>query len=493
MKHPALVFPCVLGGLLAGLGGCGPEEESGVATVNPPSAQSHGAAGSNALPTAPLTTATAGSSAAPPAAATGNLPTKPATGVGPDVAPAIGFCDIEPSLRSNCQMCHAAKPQFGAPMPLVTYADLQAPSKLMPSMKVYQRVGVRIHDKMSPMPPSSSPQLQPDALARIDGWVAAGAPMGATAVCPQTPPPPTGDMGTTAPGAGAPGRAITDDDAPWPEDCGEHYKLLSADPTGGPYKVGAGREFYANVTIPAPWGNKQVQALRFKAVLDNTKILHHYILYAGDQSFIDGWAPGQHGITMPPGVGLQLPAGPYRLELHYSNRTGTQQEVDASGVEVCVAKTPRPNIAAVHELGSMAINIPAHGKADLNSVCKPTVRGGEVHLIELNPHMHKTGVHAKAILKRASGETVTIHDKAFSFDDQRKYILPEDGSAADIVLKPGDQITTTCSWQNDTDLPIRFGQLTENEMCFHYVIAWPMGQLVNGSRGPEGDPNACLQ
>jgi hypothetical protein len=29
-------------------------------------------------------------------------------------------------------------------------------------------------------------------------------------------------------------------------------------------------------------------------------------------------------------------------------------------------------------------------------------------------------------------------------------------------------------------------------MCFFYVIAWPMGQLVNGSRGPEGDPNACM-
>jgi hypothetical protein len=353
---------------------------------------------------------------------------------------------------------------------------------------VYQRVGARIHDAKMPMPPTSSPALVADAMSKLDGWVTAGAPQGATAVCPGAPPPTAAPTKPT----GAPGRAVTDDEVPWPEDCGEHYQLLSADPAGGKYKVAAGREFYANVTIPAPWGTKQIQALRFKAVLDNTKILHHYILYAGDQSFIDGWAPGQHGITMPAGVGLQLPAGPYRLELHYSNKTGTQMELDASGVEVCAAKAPRPNVAAVHELGSMNINVPAHGMQALNSMCKPTVRSGPVHLLEINPHMHKTGVHAKAVLKRASGEQVVLHDAPFSFDDQRKYILPEDGSAADVLVNAGDAITTTCTWMNPGDTPLRFGQFTEDEMCFFYVIAWPMNQLVNGSRGPEGDPNACL-
>ena len=390
---------------------------------------------------------------------------------------------MEPLFKSSCQSCHGAQPQFGAPMPLVTHADLHAMSKLEPTQRVYQRVGVRIHDVQRPMPPSSSPMLANDGRAKLDEWIAAGAPEGVR-TCTAS--------GPVVPG-GAPGRAVTgDDDAPWPEDCGEHYKLLASGPGGGKYTVAPGRELYANVTIPAPWGNQKVQALRFKPIVDNTKILHHYILYGGDQSFLDGWAPGQHGITMPPGVGLQLPAGPYRLELHYSNKTGTASEQDASGVEVCVAKTPRPNVAAVHELGSMAINVPAHGMQVLNSTCRPSVRNGPVHLIEMNPHMHKTGVHAKAVLKRAAGEQIVLHDAAFSFDDQRKYILPEDGSAADVLVNAGDTITTTCTWMNPSDRPLRFGQFTEDEMCFFYVIAWPMGQLVNGSRGPEGDPNACL-
>jgi hypothetical protein len=85
-----------------------------------------------------------------------------------------------------------------------------------------------------------------------------------------------------------------------------------------------------------------------------------------------------------------------------------------------------------------------------------------------------------------------IHEAPFSFDDQRKYILPEDGSAPDLMVNAGDTITTTCTFMNTGDRPQRFGQYTEDEMCFFYVIAWPMNQLVNGSRGAEGDPNACL-
>jgi hypothetical protein len=46
--------------------------------------------------------------------------------------------------------------------------------------------------------------------------------------------------------------------------------------------------------------------------------------------------------------------------------------------------------------------------------------------------------------------------------------------------------------KNDPNAAFRFGQNTQDEMCAFYVIAWPMGQLVNGSHGPEGDPNACI-
>src|SRR5580692_10111133 len=42
-------------------------------------------------------------------------------------------CDVDTVLVGHCQQCHSNPPQYGAPMPLVTYADLQAPSHSNPS------------------------------------------------------------------------------------------------------------------------------------------------------------------------------------------------------------------------------------------------------------------------------------------------------------------------------------------------------------------------
>ena len=404
-------------------------------------------------------------------------------------AAGLTWCDVEPVVQTHCQSCHGTEQLYGAPMPLMTASDFQAKSQVDPSQTVLAQTKLRLHDTKRPMPPSSStsPQLTSDGLAKLDAWLALGAPAGADQSCAAQ-----ASDGGTASGSGVTvGRAVADDDAPWPDDCGEHYMMVASAPGGGKVSIAAGQEYYENVMIDAPWGNKQVQALRFKPKLDNLKVLHHYILYGPDQSFVEGWAPGQAGIIMPPTVGLQLKNGQYRLELHYNNKTGTAAELDGSGLELCVAKTPRPNVAAVHEIGSLGITLPPGQKTDVVSECKPTVSKGPVHLIEGHPHMHTKGVHAKTIITRANGKTETMHDAPFSFQDQRKYPLPEDGSATDILINAGDKITYTCTWQNDTSRVITFGQNTTDEMCFYYVIAWPLGQLVDGSRGPEGDPNAC--
>ena len=487
-----------LGVLLTALavGACGPAEDNGDAVGALGSDAGHktvkkdaGASGSNSG----STSGSAGGSTSAgtnPATASGTGTKKGDASVAapPDkTAAASTWCDIEPVVQAHCQSCHGTAQLYGAPMPLMTADDFQADSKTDASTTVLAQTKLRLHDTKRPMPPSSSPspQLSKDDLAKLDAWLAAGAPAGPDTSCATA----ATDGGTPA-GNEPVGRAVADDDAPWPDDCGEHYMMLASN-GGAKVSIGPGREFYQNVMLDAPWGDKQVQALRFKPVLDNLKVLHHYILYGPDQSFVEGWAPGQAGIIMPATVGLQLKNGQYRLELHYNNTTGTATEVDGSGLELCVAKTPRPNVAAVHEIGSLNISLPPGQKTDVVSDCKPTVSKGPVHLIEGHPHMHTKGVHAKTIITRANGKTETMHDAAFSFQEQRKYPLPEDGSATDILINAGDRITYTCTWQNDTSRLITFGQNTTDEMCFYYVIAWPLGQLVDGSRGPEGDPNAC--
>src|SRR5262245_26795932 len=77
-------------------------------------------------------------------------------------------CDVGAILQKNCQTCHAATPAYGAPMPLVSYADLA-------TNHVADRVKARIHDDNKPMPPSPNPRLSASDMAVIDKWVGAGA------------------------------------------------------------------------------------------------------------------------------------------------------------------------------------------------------------------------------------------------------------------------------------------------------------------------------
>lgn len=431
------------------------------------------------------------SNAAGAAAAAGAV-VRPASSTVNPTATALGWCDVQPVLATNCSNCHGQQPKYGAPMSLMTYADLQAPSKIVSGQKIYQRVGARVHDIQKPMPPSGF-VLPAPAMTSLDSWIAAGAPLGVQSVCPTSSPPdivPPPGAAPIVPSVGMPAvPPPTGDD--WPADCGERYKFVS-NSGGRKSSVPAGQPPYFNISIPAPWGAGDAQALMFKPIIDNEKVIHHYILYAADGSFVNGWAPGDNGMKLPPNVGLAMPGGVYRLEVHYNNQTGTTQ-TDGSGVEVCIAKTPRKNLAAVHWLGSLAIVVPPHQPATVSSTCVPSVKGGAVHLISVSPHMHRTGAHAKMVLNRKGGPAEVLHDLPFSFDDQRKYPLPENGKAVDVVLNAGDTITSTCTFMNDTDGLITFGQATENEMCFFFTVAWPIGQLVNGSRAPDGgSTHACM-
>lgn len=47
---------------------------------------------------------------------------------GPSDAAETTFCDVEPVLANKCQRCHDAPPRNGAPFPLLSFADTQAPA-----------------------------------------------------------------------------------------------------------------------------------------------------------------------------------------------------------------------------------------------------------------------------------------------------------------------------------------------------------------------------
>lgn len=368
------------------------------------------------------------------------------------------WCGVKSTLDSKCTVCHNEQKTAGAPMSLKTHADLHVPAISDPAKKVYQLVGTRVHDKMRPMPPQD--KLTPDQLTGIDTWVAAGAPAGTDPTCPSNAPPPTTMR-------------------EWPTNCDDTFTVKVGN--GRPNSIGAGQETHPQFQISPPWGNEEVQAIAWRAITDNPKVLHHWILYGSGGEFLFGWAPGKDlNEPLPPDVGVYLPSTTMRMDVHYNNMQGSSTEMDESGVEICVLRRAnfRPKTATTtNGLSQLLINIPARATDfDVTGTC--THSGEPVRILSASPHAHRTAHHMKFVVEKASGETIVMHDDDFNFEEQTTYPM-----TPPVEIVSGDRIITTCTFTNDTDSTITFGENTGNEMCYNFALYEPMGGLNCGFGG----------
>ncbi len=446
----------------------------------------------------------AAGSLAPAAPVAGSAPNVPvgAAGTGasmmkPPVTtpPPAGNCEVANILQQKCQSCHAASPIAGAPMSLVTYADLMAPTKTVPTKNVAKAVQERVKMTGAGMMPPSG-RLADAELAAIDAWVTAGTPdCGGFSTAVMNPKPMTGPDVT---GMDPPGQAVE------PELCWEMLAHGGNSPTDTtPFMVKTG-EFYHNFYFKAPY-TKEMKGISVKALIDNSKVLHHWLLFdePGNPdgghadgvgihpgaTLLSGWAPGGDPPSTPPGVGQELPAvgGSYTLEIHYYNTTGSAQP-DRSGAKLCATSQPLQYTASLAWLGTEAIVVPAGSRGSAEGTCTPGYGNGkmeDIHLLFSSPHMHKAGAHMKTVINRANGMTETLIDKPFAFLDQRAYETPA-------IVKPGDTLTTTCTWQNDTAGTILFGPSSDAEMCYNFVLSYPANALANPGNSIEGSINTCL-
>ncbi|APR85809.1 Hypothetical protein A7982_11158 [Minicystis rosea] len=87
-------------------------------------------------------------------------------------------CDVAALLSAHCTSCHTSPTVGGAPMPLLTYADLAAPSQADPSQSNAQRSLARMKSAAAPMPPAPASPVTAIAFAAFETWVAGGLPKG---------------------------------------------------------------------------------------------------------------------------------------------------------------------------------------------------------------------------------------------------------------------------------------------------------------------------
>jgi hypothetical protein len=272
-----------------------------------------------------------------------------------------------------------------------------------------------------------------------------------------------------------------------------------------PYPVPAAADnHYQCFTFASPFGPNS-QATAWAPIIDDARVLHHWIIYRtstpqvdgavtrcsmpNDATFVMGWAPGGANTIMPSDVGLEL-GGPddyYILQLHYWNAAGHTDSTDASGVAICTAETPRAQEAGVLWLGSASIDIPPRASGHVvTNTCPSFVTNallGPLNILSSGPHMHQLGQHFITEIHpggdRSRAYTVVEVDP-WDFDTQTSY--PHSG----VVLNPGDAIETRCTYDNPSASRVTFGERTEDEMCFNFLTVYPLTAL------PSDERRACL-
>jgi hypothetical protein len=396
-------------------------------------------------------------------------------------------CDVERIIGVHCQGCHSDPTQFGAPVPLVTADDFQAQAP-GDSQRVYELVLDHVRGKTDLMPPPPNSPLSDDEIDTLAKWIEKGAP-GSEGECTD------GDAGVTPEGI------YTGLTQP-PADCDDFYEFhahnTADEKDETPYELAKSSpqsNTYMCFYFKPPYGDAESTALWAHSLIDNSKILHHWILFGTDNAteepgtikgctpnvpgayYITGWAPGGKDFELPSNVALELPSGPSAgliLQIHYVSPDGKATK-DHTGVRICTAKKgSRPHLAAVHYTGSEGICLPPQEQHTVSGQCVPRQDMGDIHLVGVSPHMHKLGTHLKVTLLRKNGDQEILYDAPFAFSSQVYLPFPIEK----YVMHPGDTLQTDCTYDNTTDEQVHFGERTQDEMCYGFVTAWPAGALT---------------
>jgi hypothetical protein len=401
-------------------------------------------------------------------------------------------CDVATIVSQHCTACHASTPKFNAPMSLMSAGDFSAMAPISSTESVRTVASRRINaDGGARMPPPGTVEALSDAeRATLTAWLNGGAPSveggcaigegaaiggGAAELLPR----PTATGTVLAPYEG------------WDDGDVECFPFVTYDAGDrqSPYGVGTAVDRYMGFGFKPPWeGTRYVRAIRSR--IDNEQVLHHWILFdepsATDGDVVEivgahpagqmlhGWAPGGSDLYFTPDVGMRIDGeSVLLLEVHYNS--SDPNAVDASGLELCVTETVPENEAVISWLGTDLIAGPS-----ARGTCRPN-SDEPIHIIAATPHMHLKGKAMQVTVARADGRIDVVHDEPFAFENQRGY-------QEDIIINPGDSITTTCSYS----APASFGQGTNDEMCYWFALAYPaladgglLGRLTHGA-------NACL-
>ena len=181
---------------------------------------------------------------------------------------------------------------------------------------------------------------------------------------------------------------------------------------------------------------------------------------------------GTSPLDFPNGVGIRVAAGTQlHLNLHLYNASDSQLNGD-SAIMVKQSATAPPTLAEMVFAGKFLFSIPANSPPTTPG--PPTTTSGgctanrDFTIFAVWPHQHRLGTHHKFEVIPSGGSPNVLHDEAFNFVEQAYYL-----KSPEVQVRNGDQLRTTCTWVNTTGTQIRFGESSDEEMCFTGLYRYP--------------------
>lgn len=371
--------------------------------------------------------------------------------------------DVNALVQQRCASCHV--PGGIAPFSLKTYADAKPMASAMASAVAARRMPPWMPAEDCGGPFIGERRLSQAEIDTIRAWSTDGAPEGNPADA------------RAVPDAGLTGLPRVDAELPMPEaytpsaTLDDDYRCFLVDPqltaarsiTGYDILPGVGAEVHHVIIYIV---NKAQAVAKDAAEAGPGWQCFGGSGIADTGGAIGAWAPGVSAVVYPGGTGIPLPADKgLAMQIHYNTQAGVRVP-DTTRLKLMYATgavTPAyliPLAASGFEVPPMTQNY-SFTKPFPNSInLLPNIK-----LWGFLPHMHTKGVR---ISLRGPSNECLIDIPRWDFHWQGQYFR-----SSPFTLARGDAVNLSCTWNNPTTSPLRWGEGTDDEMCFAYVYATP--------------------
>lgn len=187
------------------------------------------------------------------------------------------------------------------------------------------------------------------------------------------------------------------------------------------------------------------------------------------QSMIFGSGVGAPDFAFPPGVGLRLRAGTrLLLNLHLYNASDAPLRGTAGTLFQEAAPGEIQHLAELVLAGpTLSLAVPA-GVSTQSGTCNvSSITSVPVQVFALSQHMHKLGRNMRSVVLRGTSE-ILLQDLPYDFEQQKFHL-----TAGTTEIRPGDVVKTSCTFENTTGATVRFGESSDDEMCFTDLFYYP--------------------